>query len=255
MKISIYQYSIVWESPQENLVKVEAQLALMPENTDILMLPEMFNTGFSNRAEALAETMDGRTITQVKKWAATFDTAICGSLIIKENDKYYNRFVFVTPEQDVFTYDKRHLFSMGDEDAIFTAGQSCEIINYKGWKIKPQVCYDLRFPVWSRNTEDYDLLIYVANWPEPRHQVFETLLHARALENQCYVCASNRTGIDGKSLPYIGESLIIDAKGKDVVSAGDQEALISATLSKDELEKFRIRFPVLGDGDRFEIYS
>ena len=253
MNVSIFQYSIAWELPLDNLAIVESQLSLLPENTDLLILPEMFNTGFSNRAEQLAETMDGKTINLLKKWATTFDTAICGSLIIVEDEKYYNRFVFVTPEQDIFTYDKRHLFSMGVENEVFTAGTDCKIIDYKGWKIKPQVCYDLRFPVWSRNTENYDLLIYVANWPKPRHQVFDTLLHARALENQCYVCASNRIGIDGNDLAYIGESLIIDAKGQNLAKASDQEQIISAEISKETLDKFRSRFPVLEDVDAFKI--
>lgn len=253
MKISVFQYDIVWESPSENLKLIENQLDLLSCDTDILVFPEMFNTGFSNYVETLAETMSGVSLSSLKEWAKHYKIAICASLIIKEAGKYYNRFVFVTPEQEVFSYDKRHLFSMGGENDVFTAGHNNIIIEYKGWRIKPQVCYDLRFPVWSRNTERYDLLLYVANWPKSRQQVFDTLLHARAIENQCYVCASNRTGVDGLSLPYAGGSLIIDAKGNNLAEGGTEQGVITASLSLDDLHQFRAKFPVLDDGDVFQL--
>lgn len=253
MNISVFQYNIVWESPAENLKLIEDQLHHLPEDVDILVLPEMFNTGFSNHVEHIAETMNGLSLLSLKKWAQQYQSSICGSLIIQESDKYYNRFVFVTPDQEVFTYDKRHLFGMGGEDEVFSPGHRCDIIEYKGWRIKPQICYDLRFPVWSRNTERYDLLLYVANWPKLRHHVFNTLLHARALENQCYVCGSNCTGTDGQVLLYAGGSIIIDAKGQVLADGGVHNGFVSASLSLDDLRKFRTRFPFLDDADHFSL--
>jgi omega-amidase len=253
MKVSILQYDNAWKDSEKNLTYVKEKLAELPKGTELLILSEMFTTGFTNDVKEVAETMSGLTLSSLKKWAIEYDLAICGSVLIEENGKYYNRFVFVKPDGEVATYDKRHLFTMGGEDKTFTAGDTCETIEYKGWKIKPQVCYDLRFPVWSRNTDNYDLLIYVSNWPKARQKPYEILLHARAIENQCYVCASNRIGVDGNNIPYYGNSLIIDAKGKTLASAEDEEMVLSFDLSKDELDSFRAKFPVLGDGDSFEV--
>lgn len=253
MHVSILQYPIVWMSPQENLAYIDRQLSELTPETDLFILPEMFTTGVSNKVAHIAETMTGLTLSTLKQWAASYRLAICGSLLIQENRHYYNRFVFVKPDGEVNTYDKRHLFTLGGEHETVTAGKTCPIIHYKSWRVKPQVCYDLRFPVWSRNTENYDLLIYVANWPKSRSFIYSTLLRARAMENQCYVCACNRTGVDGNKIVYNGNSLIINAHGESLADAREQEVLISCELSKAELEKYRSRFPVLNDGDAFRL--
>lgn len=254
MKVSILQYDIAWLAPQENLTYIEGKLRGLPMNTDLVILPEMFPTGVTTAVEGNAETMSGPSVSFMKKWAEYYGFAMCGSILILEDNKYYNRFVFVTPEGQVHTYDKRHRFTLGGEHLVVEAGQSCEIIEYKGWRIKPQICYDLRFPVWSRNTENYDLLIYVANWPKARDFAYETLIRARAIENQCYVCACNRIGVDGSKIVYNGNSLVIDARGLTLDDAKSEETIINTYLDKAELEKFRRRFTVLEDGDSFEIH-
>lgn len=253
MKVSIIQYDIAWLAPQENLNYIEGKLRGLPMNTDLVILPEMFPTGVTVEVEDNYETMAGPSVTFMKKWSEYYGFAMCGSILILEDEKYYNRFVFVTPEGDVHTYDKRHRFTLGGEHKVVTAGTSCEIIEYKGWRIKPQICYDLRFPVWSRNTENYDLLIYVANWPKARDFAYETLIRARAIENQCYVCACNRIGVDGSKIVYNGNSLVIDSRGLTLDDANSEETIINTYLDKADLEKFRRRFTVLEDGDSFEI--
>ena len=251
MKISILQYKIAWLNPKKNLDYIDENLKSLDSKTDLVILPEMFATGFTSEVETCFETMDGAVISFLKERAATYDIAICGSLLIKENEKYYNRFVFVKPNGEIQTYDKRHCFTYSGEDKIITAGKENIIIEYKGWRIKPMICYDLRFPVWSRNTENYDILIYVANWPKARYFAYRTLITARAIENQCYVCACNCVGTDGNNILYDGNSMIIDAKGQTVADAESLENVISAELDKESLEKFRLKFPVLKDGDDF----
>lgn len=253
MKVSILQYDISWKNPDQNLSYIEQQLERISQETDLVILPEMFTTGVSTDVEEIAETMQGKTLGTLRMWAKKHTIAICGSVLIVEDGKYYNRFVFVKPDGEVSTYDKRHRFTLGGEHTVITAGRSCDIIEYKGWRIKPQVCYDLRFPVWSRNTENYDLLIYVSNWPKARDYAYETLLHARAIENQCYVCACNRTGVDGNKIVYKGNSLIIDTKGHTLADAKDKNMVLSYELSMTDLKKIRSRFSVLEDGDEFEI--
>jgi len=253
MKVSILQYNISWKNPEENLAYIHLQLEQMPEGTDLIILPEMFNTGVTTDVEEVGETMGGLTIATLKRWTSKYNMAICGSLMIHEDGNYYNRFVFVHPEGKVEVYDKRHLFILGGEDKVCTPGKSCDIIEYRGWRIKAQVCYDLRFPVWSRNTENYDLLIYVSNWPKARDFVYETLIRARAIENQCIVCACNRIGVDGSKIVYNGNSLIIDAKGQTLADAKDHEISLNYDLDKADLERFRSRFPVLEDGDEFKV--
>lgn len=253
MKISILQYNISWKNPEENLSYIQLQLAQVPDETDLLILPEMFTTGVTTDVMEVKESMGGLTLATLKRWTAKYKLAICGSLIISENGNYYNRFVFVHPEGKVDVYDKRHLFVLGGEDKVCKAGSSCEIIEYRGWRIKPQVCYDLRFPVWSRNTENYDLLIYVSNWPKARDFAYETLLRARAIENQCFVCACNRIGVDGSKIVYNGNSLIIDSKGNTLADAKNHEMNLNYDLSLEDIKNFRSRFPVLEGGDRFDI--
>ena len=255
IRISIIQTDIVWENKQENLRLLHEKLQSLRGTTEIVVLPEMFSTGFSMQSNMLAETNSGETITTLKQWASLFQVAICGSYITVDNGRYYNRAFFLTPEGEEFYYDKRHLFRMGREAEHFSAGDERLIIPYRGWNICPLVCYDLRFPVWSRNVANqYDLLIYVANWPIPRRLAWDTLLRARALENQCYVCGVNRVGIDGYRLKYNGGSKIYSALGEEAASVPDEtEGIATATLHLTALHQFREKFPVWKDADEFQL--
>lgn len=255
MKISILQYDTKWQDAKANLQYLDEKIAQLDTTVELVILSEMFTTGVTTDADKVSEKMNGTAIQKMLSWAKEYQIAICGSLLIEEKGKYYNRFIFVTPEQKVNTYDKRHLFRLGGEDKVIEPGKKCDIITYKGWKIKPQICYDLRFPIWSRNTKEdqYDILIYVSNWPKSRNLAYESLLRARALENQVYVCACNRIGVDGSKIVYSGSSMIIDAKGQTLADAESKECSITTDLSKDELNTFRSRFPVLNDGDVFSI--
>ena len=197
LRISITQNDLVWENKQENLRQVHQQLQSLDGSTEIVVLPEMFSTAFSMQSDKLAEPITGDTITQLKQWSNEYRVAICGSFIASDHGEFFNRAFFLTPTGEDYFYDKRHLFRMGREADSFSGGESRLIIPYKSWNICMLVCYDLRFPVWSRNVDnEYDLLIYVANWPSSRRLVWDTLLRARALENQCYVCGVNRIGTD-----------------------------------------------------------
>lgn len=253
MQVNIIQCNISWQDADANLAYIESKLNELDSNADLVILAEMFTTGVTTKVENIAESMQGTTVTTLKTWAKQYNVALCGSILIMENGKYYNRFVFVTPENDVHTYDKRHLFKLGGEHKVLEAGSSCDIIKYRGWRIKPQICYDLRFPVWSRNTEKYDVLIYVANWPKSRDFAYHTLLKARAIENQAYVCACNRIGVDGNKIVYAGGSMVVDAKGNTLADAEDHEMMLSTELSRKNLDVFRERFTVLDDGDDFSI--
>lgn len=255
LRLSVIQSHITWEDRSENLAYYGELLRRVSGKTDLAVLPEMFTTGFSMRVNDLADTNEGETIASVKKWAAAYDMAIVGSFIAAENGKFYNRAFFVTPEGDTHYYDKRHLFSMAGEDKFFDAGDKLLIVNYRGWKICPLICYDLRFPVWSRNVDnEYDLLIYVANWPEARKRAWKSLLQARAIENMAYVCGVNRVGTDGRSFTYIGESLVFTPKGKKLINAGTKEEVTrTCKLKKANLESLRTKFPVWKDADRFSI--
>lgn len=255
LRISMIQSHIIWEDRDENLGYYGELLRRVSGKTDIAVFPETFTTGFSMEVERLADTMEGFTISAIKGWASKYNLAVAGSFIAKENEKYFNRAFFITPEGEEYYYDKRHLFRMAGEDEHFTAGDKRTIITYKGWNICLQVCYDLRFPLWSRNVNnEYDLLIYVANWPEPRKKVWKALLPARAIENMAYVCGVNRVGIDGKGFTYRGDSMIFSPKGKKLADAGKREEITrTCTLSKSELEELRAKFPVWKDADAFSI--
>jgi predicted amidohydrolase len=255
LKLSVIQSHIIWEDRSENLGYYGELLRRIEGKTHLAVLPEMFTTGFSMRTGDLAETNKGETVASVKKWASAYDMAITGSFIASDNGKYYNRAFFITPEGEAYFYDKRHLFTMAGEDKFFESGNKRIIVNYRGWKICPLVCYDLRFPVWSRNIEhEYDLLIYVANWPEARKRVWKSLLQARAIENMAYVCGVNRVGTDGRGFTYIGESLVYTPKGKKLINAGTKEEVTrTCKLKKGNLEAFRTKFPVWKDADRFQI--
>jgi predicted amidohydrolase len=254
MKISVIQPEVAWENKSLNFKIIANILSPLFNKTDIVILPEMFNTGFSMNPDELSESSSGETLLWMKKTAETGNFGICGSYIVKEDLNFFNRWVFVSPENEIWHYDKRHLFTMGGEDRLFTAGNSRVNFSFRGVRIAPYICYDLRFPVWSRNQEGSDLIIYAANWPEKRRNVWNLLLKARAIENQCYVAGSNRTGTDGEGISYCGESMITDPKGEIIASAGTgKNCSASAELSLTELNAFRNKFPVLNDADNFTI--
>jgi len=254
LKISIVQADLAWERVELNLTKFANTLYSIDFNPHIVVLPEMFTTGFSMNAEKLAEPINGSTTQWMQKIAKEKGFAICGSIIINDKENFYNRFLFVTPEGKVYEYDKRHLFTFAGENKKYTYGQSRLVFEYLGWRILPQVCYDVRFPVWSRNRGDYDLMINVANFPAERRDIWTTLLKARAIENQCYVAASNRVGTSGMDIYYTGDSVLLNALGEPVSEAlPGQEKVITGTFNKASLEKFRKDFPVLPDIDDFSL--
>jgi predicted amidohydrolase len=254
MNISVIQPDTVWEDKSLNFRNLSELMAPIFNKTDIVILPEMFNTGFSMNPEKLSEPSDGETKEWMLKMAGEGNFGLCGSYIVKENQNFFNRWVFVSPEKDAWHYDKRHLFSMGGEDKLFSAGKSGLIFKFRGAKITSHICYDLRFPVWSRNREEIDLIIYAANWPESRENVWNVLLKARAIENQCYIAGSNRIGTDGAGIKYCGDSLIISPRGEIIASAGSaEECVVSAKISLTDLSDFRKKFPVLNDADDFII--
>ncbi|MCD7899259.1 MAG: amidohydrolase [Bacteroides sp.] len=255
MKVTVLQTNIIWENKSTNLQKLQTSLIKLQGITDIVILPEMFSTGFTMNSHMLAESGGGETITTLKAYAAQYKIALAGSFIAIEQQYYFNRAFFITPEGEAYYYDKKHLFRMGDEINHFCAGNEKSIITYKGWNICLLVCYDLRFPVWARNKNNgYDLLIYVANWPASRKNVWNILLPARALENMCYVCGVNRVGTDANDLAYQGGSVIYSPQGEVLGAVADgEEGSATAELSLSSLQKLRIKFPVWKDADEFKL--
>ena len=255
LKISIVQTDIAWENKQENLRMLREKLHALRGTTEIVVLPEMFSTGFTMKSRELAEPVSGITVRILKELAADFQLALCGSFICSERSNYYNRAFFITPEGEEFYYDKRHLFRMGNEAEYFSAGNNKLIISYRGWNICLLVCYDLRFPVWSRNVNnEYDLLIYMASWPQARRLAWDTLLCARALENMCYVCGVNRIGVDGNKLIYNGGSVVFSPKGEPLASVPvGEEGIETVSLSLISLQQLRDKFPVWKDADAFRL--
>ena len=254
LHIALFQLDLVWENPKANREKIDQWFQKVSQTTDLVFLPEMFTTGFSMNVLELAEPMNGETVQWMKKHCAEHQLALCGSLIIKEEEKYFNRLVFVEPSGEVHFYNKRHLFTMGQEESHFEQGIERLIVHYKGWRICPLICYDVRFPVWSRNRNEYDLLVYAANWPLNRDEVWNTLLKARAIENQSYVAGVNRVGVDGQMIHYSGYSQILNAKGNCIATTNEgNEGIVEAEISWSELEKFRSSFPVLNDADTFNL--
>lgn len=248
------QADLVWENPEQNLTFFEGVINALPSETDLVVLPEMFTTGFTMQPENVAETMKGNAVSWVKRIAKKNNIAITGSLVIKEDNKYFNRLVFVHPSGKTETYDKRHSFTLAGEDKVYTSGYKKLIIDYKGWKICPLICYDLRFPVWARNTENYDLLIYMANWPVKRIKAWDMLLKARAIENMSYTIGLNRTGKDGNAYEYSGNSLIVDFLGEELSALPKNEVgIVKATLIKTDQEKVRVKLGFLNDMDSFII--
>lgn len=251
LNISLIQMDIVWENPAQNRALIEPKIAALQGSQHIIVLPEMFNTGFSMHAEKLAETMDGETLNWMKDQAKKNRCIITGSIIIKEDEKYYNRLLWVLPNGDLAHYDKRHLFSYAGENIDFEPGQKRMIAQVNGWKICLQVCYDLRFPVWARNTDDYDILLYVANWPEKRNHIWETLLTARAIENMSFVVGVNRVGEDGNGHHYIGNTSIYGPLGELIAKVANEAQVLTHTFNHTLIEESRARFPFLNDRDAF----
>ena len=248
MKLTILQRDIVWADPAENVRRAEDAINRNP-GADLYVLPEMFSTGFCTQPEGIAEPVENQTVSWMKAKASQTGAAIAGSIAVHEDGKYYNRFHFVTPDGNITTYDKKHLFTFGGEHKRFTAGSERVIVTYKGFRILLEICYDLRFPVWSRNKGDYDMIIYVASWPTPRVEAWKALLTARAIENQCYVVGVNRVGEDPGN-NYCGGSRVIDPYGQIMAECEDgKEMEATAKVDMEVLEAFRAKFPVLDDAD------
>jgi len=255
MRISLIQDAIVWADKTANLQTTADQLAALAGQTDLVVLPEMFTTGFCVEQLELAETMDGETVQSIRKWAVDFQLAITGSFIATENGNYYNRAFFVFPSGEIQTADKRHLFSMGGEQNHFSAGDKQLLVNYCGFNICVLVCYDVRFPVWSRNVNnEYDLLIYVANFPKRRIYDWDVLLKARAIENQTYVCGVNRIGADALGIEYSGHSILLDYKASTIIDFPENGSeMQTAELFIEPLQQYREKFSVWRDADDFSI--
>ncbi len=258
MRLSLVQTVLSWESPAKNYLRMEGVLQKL-EPTDLIVLPEMFTTGFTmNPAVAELFSESSETVNWMRKWSKDLNAVMCGSVAFKDNEGLYNRLLWVRPDGTFSHYDKRHLFTFAGEEKTYTKGSHRIIEHWKGWKICPLICYDLRFPVWSRNrfahgAADYDILIYVANWPSARKEAWSTLLRARAIENQCYVAGVNRVGTDQKENIYSGDSALIDPKGNTLWTQTDVAGVCTIELNKEELEQFRSQFPVLRDGDSFSL--
>jgi len=254
--VSFIQANLHWGNPEANLKMFTEQIEQITGEVDLIVLPEMFSTGFSMQPERLAETEEGQGVAWMKKMASSTKSVITGSLIIEENGKFYNRLFWVNPDGSYKTYNKRHLFSLAGEENHYAPGNKRLTVELKGFKIMPLICYDLRFPVWSRNDLNYDVLLYVANWPERRSFYWKQLLIARAIENQAYVIGVNRVGNDGNDVSHTGDSICLDPLGKEVkaASAGKVEA-VNVVLSKDTVTRVRDKFKFLNDKDCFEIIT
>lgn len=248
MKITILQRDIVWANPEENVRRADEAIS-RNAGADIYILPEMFSTGFCTNPEGIAESVDSLTLRWMKRKSAETNAAIAGSIAVTNEGRYYNRFYFVKPDGSVAYYDKKHLFTYGGEHLRFTSGEERVIVEFRGVRILLEVCYDLRFPVWSRNRGDYDMILYVASWPTPRVAAWSALLVARAIENQCYVAGVNRVGTD-PICEYCGGSVVVDPYGRKIASCNDgEECEATAYVDIEALEAFRKKFPVLNDAD------
>lgn len=257
LHLTLIQPHLFWEDKGANLTLLEQKILGLEAPTEIVILPEMFNTGFSMQPELHAETMEGPTVEWMRRIAMTQKIILTGSLMIQEGDHYYNRLIWMLPNGEYGHYDKRHLFAFAGEDQHYSAGNKRLIASVKGWKINLQICYDLRFPVWSRQAanNEYDVLIYVANWPEKRSHAWKTLLVARAIENQAFVVGVNRVGLDGNNIAYSGNSMVVCPLGEVLYHSADQESVFQMTLVREELEHTRTQFPFWKDADFFTIQS
>ncbi len=268
LTITLIQTNLHWENKKANLAMLSEKINNIQEKTELVVLPEMFTTGFSMKPQILAEKMDGETIDWMKKISSEKKIILTGSIIIEEDNKFYNRLVWMLPNGEYGIYDKRHLFAYGDEHTHYTAGNKRLIASVKGWRINLQVCYDLRFPVWARQSppsfeegpgaragHEYDFLIFVANWPNKRSLAWKTLLQARAIENQCYAIGVNRVGEDDNGINYSGDSMIIDPLGEILYQKTNDEDVFTYTLEKEKLIEVRDKFPFMKDSDSFIINS
>jgi omega-amidase len=265
LTITVVQTNLHWENQAANLSMLEKKIRSIQEKTEIVILPEMFSTGFSMKPEQFAETMEGETLQWMKRIAAEKKIILTGSIMIQDQGHYYNRLIWMLPNGQCGIYDKRHRFAYAGEDEHYTAGSKRLIASVKGWKINLLICYDLRFPVWSRNTPvasgedgerpEYDMLVYVANWPDRRSIAWRTLLQARAIENQCYVVGVNRVGDDPNNIHYQGESMVIDPMGEILYCKKEEEDLFTITLDKEQLQAVREKLPFWKDADHFIISS
>jgi len=254
LRVAVIQSELHWESPAANRAMFEEKIWQLNQAVDVIVLPEMFTTGFTMNVKALAEPMNLHTFKWMKQMAAHAQAAVCGSFIVQAAGIFYNRFLWMNADGTFFTYDKKHLFRMAGEGDVFGHGENQLIIDYKGWKISPFICYDLRFPVWSRNINNaYDVLLYVANWPQARVHAWNTLLRARAIENSAYAVGANRLGVDGMQIVYSGDSACIDFKGNEVLNMHSNEGIGYATLSKPALDAYRETFPSWKDADHFTL--
>ena len=267
LTFSLIQTSLHWEDKQANLAMLEQKISSIQQPTEVIVLPEMFSTGFSMQPHLFAESMQGKTVQWMKRIAQQKKAIITGSIIIQEEGYYYNRLIWMLPNGSYGYYDKRHLFAYAGEDQHYTPGSKRLIASVKGWKINLQVCYDLRFPVWARQAplstsgegqgseSEYDVLLYVANWPERRNHAWQTLLTARAIENQCYVIGVNRVGADGNNITHCGNSMVIDALGTILYQKQQEEDIFTITLRKEDLQEIRNKYPFLHDADYFNIIN
>lgn len=253
MKIALVQSDLYWEDALKNRNNFESKIKQIDSEVNLIVLPEMFSTGFTMNALAMAEAMNGETILWMKIIAKQKNCAVTGSLIITENDRYYNRMFFVFPSGEIQYYDKRHLFTLAGEDKTYTSGTEKVIVDYLGWKICLQVCYDLRFPVFARNVENYDLLIYVANWPKVRTNAWDILLKARAVENLSYVVGVNRVGLDAHNYEHTGHSQVVDFLGNYILEPQETEGVFIAELDKNVMLETRKKLDFLSDKDVFEV--
>jgi len=254
LKIAFIQSDLVWENPKQNRKNFKEKIEEIHTPVDLILLPEMFTTGFTMNASECAEGMDGKSVSWMQKMATLKNAVIAGSIIVEENGKFYNRLLFVYPDGNIDTYDKRHTFTLAGEHKVYSAGHSKLIIDYKGWKICPLVCYDLRFPVWSRNMEGFDVLIYVANWPKPRILAWDTLLKARAIENMCYCVGVNRVGVDALDNEYCGHSATYDILGNNISPLrSNKEHTEIVALERNHINFYRNKLKFLNDRDTFSL--
>ena len=256
LQIAIIQSDLVWENAVQNRTHFQQKILSISKEVDLIVLPEMFTTGFTMNANTVAEKMDGKSVRWMQEMAASKKAAIVGSLVISEANQFYNRLLFVHPSGEIDFYDKRHSFTMAKENEVYTAGTKKCLITYKGWKICPMICYDLRFPVWSRNTEGYDILLYVASWPTPRLNAWTCLLQARAIENLSYTIGVNRVGEDANGYEYAGSSSVYDCLGNSLTHFEENEVGVrNITFVKSYQDGIRKKLPFLNDRDSFQITS
>jgi omega-amidase len=258
LKFSLIQTALFWEDKEANLSMFAEKINSIDQSTEIIVLPEMFTTGFTMQPEKFAETMDGPTIDWMRRWSFEKKAIITGSIIIEENEKYYNRLIWMLPNGQLGYYNKRHLFAFAGEDEKYKGGHERLIASVKGWKINLQICYDLRFPVWARqqlvdDIKEYDVILYVANWPEKRNHAWKTLLCARAIENQCFSIGVNRIGLDGKNIAHSGDSMVVGPLGEVLYHCAYEEDIFHITLQKEEINNARTQFPFWKDADDFKI--